>query len=104
MKTSLLLLAFALFTASVATAAPPDATAPSTAPAATATVDHAAEAALAKLFSDHKPVHRTDGCFDAVYEDCLSFCSELSQNGGCTFFAEQQCLCERFPADCPVCY
>jgi hypothetical protein len=59
---------------------------------------------LQKLFEPQKPVRRAATCYDNAYEYCQTFCSELSQTNGCDFFANQECLCERFPADCPVCY
>ena len=59
---------------------------------------------LRKLFSAQKPVSRATSCYDNVYEYCQTFCTELSQTNGCDFFANQECLCERSWADCPVCY
>lgn len=43
-------------------------------------------------------------CEEQVYQDCLSFCSGLAQEGRCDFYASQLCLCMRAPADCPLCY
>jgi hypothetical protein len=77
---------------------------PKPAVAAPASADRSVEAALAKLFSDHKPTPRTTSCEEVVYEWCMSYCYDLSMNFGCSFFASQECLCERAPADCPVCY
>jgi len=60
--------------------------------------------ALQKIFEPEKPARRATSCYDDRYEYCQTFCWELSQTNGCDFFANQECLCERFPADCPVCY
>ncbi len=43
-------------------------------------------------------------CEEQVYQDCLTFCSGVAQEGRCDFYASQACLCWRAPADCPVCY
>jgi hypothetical protein len=43
-------------------------------------------------------------CEEQVYQDCLTFCYGLAQEGRCDFYASQACLCMRAPADCPVCY
>lgn len=59
---------------------------------------------LQKIFEPQKPARRATSCYDNAFEYCQTFCSELSQTNGCDFFANQECLCERFPADCPVCY
>jgi hypothetical protein len=109
MKTALTLVALALLTVTVAAAAEPQRPAPVPSPQKTAQVapapDGSAETTLGKLFSEHKPSNRTYSCYDDRYQWCQTFCSDLSQTNGCDFFANQQCLCQRYPwADCPVCY
>ncbi|HSS52461.1 MAG TPA: hypothetical protein VLX28_26250 [Thermoanaerobaculia bacterium] len=112
MKTALSLFALAFLTLSAGVLAEPERQAPLPAvqapPAAAAPVtaapDHTADAALAKLFAGQKPVNRTTSCYDARFQYCLDFCSGVAAENGCDLFASQQCLCEHWPADCPVCY
>jgi hypothetical protein len=59
---------------------------------------------LAEIFNSKQPVVESNSCYDQVYQDCMTFCYELSQTNGCDSFATQQCLCWRYPTDCPVCY
>jgi hypothetical protein len=104
MKATVLLVSLALL--ALASAASADA---GNQPAAGFTVTPASPAtsvdlSLQKLFSARKPVNRTTSCYDNVFEYCMSSCYELSQTNGCDFFANQECLCERSWADCPVCY
>lgn len=51
-----------------------------------------------------KPAWIPASCYEEVYNYCQWACYDLSQNGGCDFFANQACLCMYYPADCPVCY
>jgi hypothetical protein len=111
MKTALSLFVLAFLILSAVALAEPDrqaplpiVQAPPTAATVTAPPDHVADAALAKLFAAQKPVNRTTSCYDARYQYCLDFCYGLVMENGCDFFANQECLCERWPADCPVCY
>lgn len=108
MKTAFLLCALTLVLATAAFAEPrtqPPATpAQATAAAPTAQAASSVDLALQKIFEPQKPARRATTCYDNAFEYCQSFCSELSQTNGCDFFANQECLCERFPADCPVCY
>jgi len=99
---SLVLLALASVASADPRIQPPAQEVTATAPAAptAASVD----LALQKIFEPQKPARRATSCYDDRYEYCQTFCWELSQTNGCDFFANQQCLCERFPADCPVCY
>ena len=43
-------------------------------------------------------------CEEWAYDYCENYCWGVAQDGGCSFFANQLCLCMRAPADCPVCY
>ena len=43
-------------------------------------------------------------CEEELTAYCESFCYGRVQDGSCSFFVAQGCLCLRFPADCPVCY
>jgi hypothetical protein len=112
MKTALSLFALAFLTLSVLLLAEPERQAPAPAVQAspavkapvTAAPDRTADAALAKLVSGQKPVNRTTSCYDDRYQFCLDSCPGLVMENGCDLFANQQCLCERWPADCPVCY
>ncbi len=112
MKTALTLFALAFLTlTAVAVAetqqqAPVSAVqaAPTVAAPATTAPDRAAEAALAKIFSGQKPVNRSVSCYETMYQYCQDFCYGLVMENRCDFFANQECLCERFPADCPICY
>ena len=112
MKTTLSLFALAFLTLSAAALAEPEKQAPlpivqglaTAAAPVTVAPDHSADAALAKLFSTQKPKNRTTSCYETTYQYCLDFCYGLATENGCDFFANQECLCERFPADCPVCY
>jgi hypothetical protein len=107
MKAAVLLFSLILLAlASVAFAEPPSQ--PSAAPAPTVAAEAPTAAsvdlALQKIFEPEKPARRTAACYDNAYEYCQNFCWELGQTNGCDMFATQQCLCQRFPADCPVCY
>ena len=112
MKTALSLFALAFLTLSAVVLAEPDRQAPvpavqappAAASPATAAPDHAADAALAKLFAAQKPKNRTLSCYETTYQYCLDFCYGRAMENSCDFFANQECLCERWPADCPVCY
>jgi hypothetical protein len=110
MKTAFLLVSLALLAlASAASAAdpqpqPPVASAQEVTATPAAPTAASVDLALQKIFEPQKPARRATSCYDNVYEYCQTFCYELSQTNGCDFFANQECLCERFPADCPVCY
>jgi hypothetical protein len=43
-------------------------------------------------------------CEEELYEYCQSSCYSRAQEGSCSFYANQGCLCMRGPADCPLCY
>ena len=78
--------------------------APASAVPATAAPDRAAEAALARIFSGQRPVNRSVSCYESMVQYCQDFCYGLVMENRCDFFANQECLCERSPADCPICY
>jgi len=105
MKKCFALIAFALLMPGVAATDQP--TAPATPAAANlkeGAPERSPEALLADIFNAHRPVSRSSSCEEQVYQDCLTYCWELSQTNGCDFFASQTCLCWRYPVDCPVCY
>jgi hypothetical protein len=105
MKIAFALLASALLaTTAVSAAGAESQSKPAVAAPAPASADRSVEAALAKLFSDHKATPRTTSCEEVVYEWCMSYCYDLSMNYGCSFYASQECLCQRASADCPACY
>ena len=109
MKTALSLVALAFLTLSAVALAEPERQAPLPiiqAPSTPVTVapDRTVDAALAKLFAPQKPKNRTASCYETTYQYCLDFCYGRAMENSCDFFANQECLCERFPADCPVCY
>jgi hypothetical protein len=101
MKKRLAVFALALLlTAGLAAAGQPGALTPPSA----AAPERSPENLLADIFSAPRPVNRSASCEEQVYQECLVYCWDLSQTGGCDFFANQTCLCWRGPADCPLCY
>ena len=47
---------------------------------------------------------RLTSCEEQTYADCLWQCYGRAEEGSCSFYASQLCLCQRSWADCPVCY
>jgi predicted DCC family thiol-disulfide oxidoreductase YuxK len=112
MKTALTLFSLAFLTLTAVVVAetqqpapvPAVEAAPTDAALAAAAPDRAAEAALARIFSGQRPVNRSVSCYETMIQYCQDFCYGLVMENRCDFFANQECLCERSPADCPICY